>query len=74
MELENPLIIIHEKKISSINVVVKVLELALQKKRPLLIVAAYVESDLILNKLRARIKVCAIKAPGLGKSACCLFL
>nr|CAA77646.1 chaperonin hsp60 [Arabidopsis thaliana] len=71
-ELDDPLILIHEKKISSINSIVKVLELALKRQRPLLIVSEDVESDalatLILNKLRAGIKVCAIKAPGFGEN------
>ncbi|KAE8700692.1 Chaperonin CPN60-2 [Hibiscus syriacus] len=69
-ELENPLILIHDKKISDINSLVKILELAINKSRPLLLVAEDLESDalalLILNKHHAGLKVCAIKAPGFG--------
>ncbi|KAK9067508.1 hypothetical protein SSX86_011619 [Deinandra increscens subsp. villosa] len=71
-ELDDPLVLIHEKKISSLNAIVKVLELALKNQRSLLIVSEDIESEalaaLILNKLRAGIKVCAIKAPGFGES------
>lgn len=69
-ELENPLILIYDKKISDMNSVLKVLELSVNKNRPLLIVAEDVDSDalamLILNKHRSGLKVCAVKAPGFG--------
>ncbi|XP_022715159.1 chaperonin CPN60-like 2, mitochondrial isoform X2 [Durio zibethinus] len=69
-ELENPLILIHDKKISDMNSLVRIMELAINKSRPLLVVAEDVESDalalLILNKHHAGLKVCAIKAPGFG--------
>lgn len=69
-ELENPFILIHDKKISDMGSLLKVLELSVTNKRPLLVVAEDVDSDalamLILNKHHAGLKVCAIKAPGFG--------
>ncbi len=68
--LDNPVILIHEKKISSMKNLLPVLELVVQAGRQLLIVAEDLDGDalatLVVNKLRGTIKVAAVKAPGFG--------
>jgi chaperonin GroEL len=69
-ELEDPLILLHDKKISDINALIPLLEAVLKLGRPLLIVAEDLDTDvlatLVVNRLRAGFKVAAVKAPGFG--------
>lgn len=70
VEFENPLILIHDKKISAIKELLPILEKGIQTGKPMLIVAEDIDSEalttLVVNRLRGSLKIAAVKAPGFG--------